>query len=299
MKRKAYLLSQCMSALMLLTVSSCQSDDKATGDAKGHLVDIEASIGTATRVTYNGKAAEFADGDCLTLLRLPKDGTPDLGSNSTNEQALFTLANGKWSSSPLLYWYDEQTEYDFYAIYPAITSSDDINDMSLKGNVVSDDIMFANKKNHSYSDGKVSLAFSHAMAKLVVNLKNIANEVNNTGNLTVTVKNAQTHYSMSISDMTISAKGTTSDLQLTKQQDGSLTYSLLLPPQNEVTTIVVNDGTRTFTWTNTSALSLVAGKMTTVTLNVGENYVLFGSVSVENWTPSTISGGEIEEPEER
>lgn len=288
-----------MSALMLLTVSSCQSDDKATGDANGHLVDIEASIGTATRVTYNGNAAEFADGDCLTLLRLPKDGTPDLGSNSTNEQALFTLANGKWSSSPLLYWYDEQTEYDFYAIYPAITSSDDINDMSLKGNVVSDDIMFANKKNHTYSDGKVSLAFSHAMAKLVVNLKNIANEVNNTGNLTVTVKNAQTHYSMSISDMTISAKGTTSDLQLTKQQDGSLTYSLLLPPQNEVTTIVVNDGTRTFTWTNTSALSLVAGKMTTVTLNVGENYVLFGSVSVENWTPSTISGGEIEEPEER
>lgn len=288
-----------MSALMLLTVSSCQSDDKATGDAKGHLVDIEASIGTATRVTYNGKAAEFTDGDCLTLLRLPKDGTPDLGSNSTNEQVLFTLANGKWSSSPLLYWYDEQTEYDFYAIYPALTPSDDINDMSLKGNVVSDDIMFANKKNHSYSDGKVSLAFSHAMAKLVVNLKNIANEVNNTGNLTVTVKNAQSHYSMSISDMTISAKGTTSDLQLTKQQDGSLTYSLLLPPQNEVTTIVVNDGTRTFTWTNTSAISLVAGKMTTVTLNVGENYVLFGSVSVENWTPSTISGGEIEEPEER
>ena len=137
-----------MSALMLLTVSSCQSDDKATGDAKGHLVDIEASIGTATRVTYNGKAAEFADGDCLTLLRLPKDGTPDLGSNSTNEQALFTLANGKWSSSPLLYWYDEQTEYDFYAIYPALTPSDDINDMSLKGNVVSDDIMFDNKKNN-------------------------------------------------------------------------------------------------------------------------------------------------------
>ena len=288
-----------MSALMLLTVSSCQSDDKATGDAKGHLVDIEASIGTATRVTYNGKAAEFADGDRITLLRLPKDVTPDLSSSAAIEQTIFTLANGKWSSSPLLYWYDEQTEYDFYAIYPAITSSDDINDMSLKGNVVSDDIMFANKKNHSYSDGKVSLAFSHAMAKLVVNLKNIANEVNNTGNLTVTVKNAQTHYSMSISDMTISAKGTTSDLQLTKQQDGSLTYSLLLPPQNEVTTIVVNDGTRTFTWTNTSAISLVAGKMTTVTLNVGENYVLFGSVSVENWTPSTISGGEIEEPEER
>ena len=283
-----------MSALMLLTVSSCQSDDKATGDAKGHLVDIEASIGTATRVTYNGNAAEFADGDCLTLLRLPKDGTPDLGSNSTNEQALFTLANGKWSSSPLLYWYDEQTEYDFYAIYPALTPSDDINDMSLKGNVVSDDIMFANKKNHSYSDGKVSLAFSHAMAKLVVNLKNIANEVNNPDNLTVTVKNAQTHYSMSISDMTISAKGTTSDLQLTKQQDGSLTYSLLLPPQDGVTSITVNDGTKTYTWTNSSAISLLAGKVTTVTLNVGENYILIGSVAVSDWASASISGGEVE-----
>ena len=283
-----------MSALMLLTVSSCQSDDKATGDANGHLVDIEASIGTATRVTYNGNAAEFADGDCLTLLRLPKDGTPDLGSNSTNEQALFTLANGKWSSSPLLYWYDEQTEYDFYAIYPALTPSDDINDMSLKGNVVSDDIMFANKKNHSYSDGKVSLAFSHAMAKLVVNLNNIANEVNNPDNLTVTVKNAQTHYSMSISDMTISAKGTTSDLQLTKQQDGSLTYSLLLPPQDGVTSITVNDGTKTYTWTNSSAISLLAGKVTTVTLNVGENYILIGSVEVSDWASASITGGEVE-----
>ena len=297
-----------MSALMLLTASSCQSDDKADGNAIGQPVDIEASIGTATRVTYNGNAAEFANGDAITLIRVPKDVTPDLvGNNTSTEKTTYTLANGKWSSSPLMLWYEQylETPYDFYAIYPALTSSSDISAMALTGNVSSDDVMLAKKGNHTYSDGKVSLAFSHAMAKLVVNLSKLANEVTNTDNLTVEVK-ALKQYSVSFSDMKVSAIGTSTDLQLAKQanssaaqQTASLTYSLLLPPQNEVTTIVVNDGTRTFTWTNTSALSLVAGKMTTVTLNVGENYVLFGSVSVENWTPSTISGGEIEEPEER
>ena len=291
-----------MSALMLLTASSCQSDDKADGNAIGQPVDIEASIGTATRVTYNGNAAEFANGDAITLLRLTKDGTPDLSNNTSIEKTTYTLANGKWSSSPLMLWYEQylDTAYDFYAIYPALTSSSDISNMSITGNVSSDDVMLANKKNHTYSDGKVSLAFSHAMAKLVVNLSKLANEVQNTDNLTVEVK-VQTLYSVSLSDMKVIAKGTYSDLQLAKQtnssaaqQTASLTYSLLLPPQDGVTTITVNDGTKTYTWTNSSAISLIAGKMTTVTLNVGENYILIGSVAVSDWASASISGGEVE-----
>ena len=292
-----------MSALMLLTVSSCQSDDKAEGNAIGQPVDIEASIGTATRVTYNGNAAEFANGDAITLLRLTKDGTPDLSNNTSIEKTTFTLANGKWSASPLLLWYEQylNTAYDFYAIYPALTSSSDISNMSITGNVSSDDVMLANKKNHTYSDGKVSLAFSHAMAKLVVNLSKLANEVTNTDNLTVEVK-ALKQYSVSFSDMKVSALGTYSDLQLAKQTNSSaaqpstsIIYSLLLPPQDGVTSITVNDGTKTYTWTNSSAISLLAGKVTTVTLNVGENYVLIGSVAVEDWTPSSIAGGEVEQ----
>ena len=291
-----------MSALMLLTASSCQSDDKAEGNAIGQPVDIEASIGTATRVTYNGNAAEFANGDAITLLRLTKDGTPDLSNNTSIEKTTFTLANDKWSASPLLLWYEQylDTAYDFYAIYPALTSSSDISSMTLTGNVSSDDVMLANKKNHTYSDGKVSLAFSHAMAKLVVNLSKLANEVTNTDNLTVEVK-VQKQYSVSFSDMKVIAKGTYSDLQLAKQtnssaaqQTASLTYSLLLPPQDGVTTITVNDGTKTYTWTNSSAISLIAGKMTTVTLNVGENYILIGSVAVSDWASASISGGEVE-----
>ena len=204
-----------MSALMLLTVSSCQSDDKADGNAIGQPVDIEASIGTATRVTYNGNAAEFANGDAITLLRLTKDGTPDLSNNTSIEKTTFTLANGKWSASPLLLWYEQylNTAYDFYAIYPALTSSSDISSMTLTGNISYDDVMLANKKNHTYSDGKVSLAFSHAMAKLVVNLSKLANEVQNTDNLTVEVK-ALKQYSVSFSDMKVSAIGTSTDLQL-------------------------------------------------------------------------------------
>ena len=293
-----------MSALMLLTASSCQSDDKADGNAIAKMVDIEASVGTATRVTYNGNEAEFANGDAITLIRVPKDVTPDLvGNNTSTEKTTYTLANGKWSSSPLMLWYEQylETPYDFYAIYPALTSSSDISAMTLTGNVSSDDVMLAKKGNHTYSDGKVSLAFSHAMAKLVVNLSKLANEVTNTDNLTVEVK-ALKQYSVSFSDMKVSAQGTPTDLQLAKQTNSSaaqpstsIIYSLLLPPQNGVTSITVNDGTKTYTWTNSSAISLLAGKVTTVTLNVGENYVLIGSVAVEDWTPSSIAGGEVEQ----
>lgn len=293
-----------MSALMLLTASSCQSDDKADGNAIAKMVDIEASVGTATRVTYNGNEAEFANGDAITLIRVPKDVTPDLvGNNTSTEKTTYTLANGKWSASPLMLWYEQylETPYDFYAIYPALTSSSDISAMALTGNVSSDDVMLAKKGNHTYSNGKVSLAFSHAMAKLVVNLSKLANEVTNTDNLTVEVK-ALKQYSVSVSDMKVSALGTPTDLQLAKQTNSSasqpstsIIYSLLLPPQDGVTSITVNDGTKTYTWTNSSAISLLAGKVTTVTLNVGENYVLIGSVAVEDWTPSSIAGGEVEQ----
>lgn len=293
-----------MSALMLLTASSCQSDDKADGNAIAKMVDIEASVGTATRVTYNGNEAEFANGDAITLIRVPKDVTPDLvGNNTSTEKTTYTLASGKWSSSPLMLWYEQylETPYDFYAIYPALTSSSDISAMALTGNVSSDDVMLAKKGNHTYSNGKVSLAFSHAMAKLVVNLSKLANEVTNTDNLTVEVK-ALKQYSVSFSDMKVSAQGTPTDLQLAKQTNSSaaqpstsIIYSLLLPPQDGVTSITVNDGTKTYTWTNSSAISLLAGKVTTVTLNVGENYVLIGSVAVEDWTPSSIAGGEVEQ----
>ena len=293
-----------MSALMLLTASSCQSDDKADGNAIAKMVDIEASVGTATRVTYNGNEAEFANGDAITLIRVPKDVTPDLvGNNTSTEKTTYTLASGKWSASPLMLWYEQylETPYDFYAIYPALTSSSDISAMTLTGNVSSDDVMLAKKGNHTYSNGKVSLALSHAMAKLVVNLSKLANEVTNTDNLTVEVK-ALKQYSVSVSDMKVSAQGTPIDLQLAKQTNSSaaqpstsIIYSLLLPPQDGVTSITVNDGTKTYTWTNSSAISLLAGKVTTVTLNVGENYVLIGSVAVEDWTPSSIAGGEVEQ----
>ena len=293
-----------MSALMLLTASSCQSDDKADGNAIAKMVDIEASVGTATRVTYNGNEAEFANGDAITLIRVPKDVTPDLvGNNTSTEKTTYTLASGKWSASPLMLWYEQylETPYDFYAIYPALTSSSDISAMALTGNVSSDDVMLAKKGNHTYSNGKVSLAFSHAMAKLVVNLSKLANEVTNTDNLTVEVK-ALKQYSVSFSDMKVSALGTPTDLQLAKQTNSSaaqpstsIIYSLLLPPQDGVTSITVNDGTKTYTWTNSSAISLLAGKVTTVTLNVGENYVLIGSVAVEDWAPSSIAGGEVEQ----
>lgn len=294
-----------MSALVLLTASSCQSDDKADGNAIAKMVDIEASVGTATRVTYNGNEAEFANGDAITLIRVPKDVTPDLvGNNTSTEKTTYTLAKGKWSSYPLMLWYEQylETPYDFYAIYPALTSSSDISNMSITGNISSDDVMLAKKGNHTYSDGKVSLAFSHAMAKLVVNLSKLTNEVTNTDKLNVTVKNAKKQYSVSFSDMKVIAQGTYSDLQLAKQTNSSasqpstsIIYSLLLPPQDGVTSITVNDGTKAYTWTNSSAISLLAGKVTTVTLNVGENYVLIGSVAVEDWTPSSIAGGEVEQ----
>lgn len=294
-----------MSALMLLTASSCQSDDKADGNAIAKMVDIEASVGTATRVTYNGNEAEFANGDAITLIRVPKDVTPDLvGNNTSTEKTTYTLAKGKWSSYPLMLWYEQYLEppYDFYAIYPALTSSSDISNMSITGNISSDDVMLAKKGNHTYSDGKVSLAFSHAMAKLVVNLSKLANEVTNTDKLNVTVKNAKKQYSVSFSDMKVIAQDTYSDLQLAKQTNSSasqpstsIIYSLLLPPQDGVTSITVNDGTKTYTWTNSSAISLLAGKVTTVTLNVGEDYVLIGSVAVKDWTPSSIAGGEVEQ----
>lgn len=284
-----------MAALVLLTAYSCQSDD-ASGGSNAKPVDIVATIGQSTRVAYNGNAAQFTDGDRITLFRLAEGDTLDLDLNSDIEQTTFSLANGKWSASPQMLWYDEEAKYDFYAIYPSLSAGDNLRRMSLKSDIDSNDVMFAMYKGKSFADGAVPLAFSHGMAKLVVNLSKLGTEVTNTDNLVVSVKNALSHFWTNLSQLTIIAYGTASDIQLSKQT-GSQIYNLLLPPQDGVTTITISDGTRLYTWTNSTPISLIGGKVTTVTLNVGEDYMLIGSVAVTDWTSDTLEGSEVEEVE--
>lgn len=281
-------MSQCMAAFMLLAAYSCQSDDKPEATASGKPIEIEVSIGPSTRIAYSGNAAQFTDGDRITLLSVAQGGIPSLSAGSATRQSSYTLSGDVWSSSPVMTWGDDVSVFDFYGVYPALSATDDLNDMSLKANLNDNDFMLASQLGLKYSDGKVSLGFSHAMAKLVVKIVKTGNEVSNPEGLTVKVANAKTHYSVSLPDLSVTASGTTSELAMTKQE-GTMTYTALLPPQDGVTTIVVNDGTNNYKWTSASPLTLAKSKVTTVSLSVGEGPMTIGTVSVTDWTDSPIN----------
>ena len=295
MKRHNHLIAQCMAGIVLLTAASCQSDDNASVPSVGKPIDIEATIGNPTRIAYDGNTARFTQGDCITLIGVATGTDPLTAPGNKIQTSTYKLGTEKWSSPLPLLWYDTTEAQDFYAIYPALDGSAVISNMQLaEGDANANDVMLACKKVHSAKDGAVSLAFAHAMSKLVVNLTKLTNEITNPSNITVKVCGVTESYAIDLVEQKITpvSGSNKKDYALTKQGESN-TFVFFLPGQEGVNKITITDGIKSFTWTN-NGISLIAGKITTVSLQVGENLALIGSVNVTDWDDATIEGGEIE-----
>ena len=284
MKRKVYFLSQCLAAMSLLMTTSCQSDENVT--AQEHRVEITTVIASnATRVAYDGKKAEFEANDKLEVIGVPT-GTTDLTTlPSGSMKSDFQFNGTTWTSDSRMVWDTDDTLYDFYGVYPCQTNYV----AAIQGNNAHDDVMFAKTTGLSYnnSGGKVMLAFSHAMAKLVVNISKLRDEIASNASLTVNVK-AKSLFDIDIYNQKVMANGNTSSIRL-RELTPRESYATLLPSQDGVTTITINDGTKDYTWLSSTAIPLSPNKITTVTLSVGNDHILIATVNVLPWNYDEIS----------
>lgn len=300
MNRPAHIISLCIAALPLLLAQSCQSDDH-TVSTGSRTVEIEAAIsGNATRIAYNGKTSQFDEGDKIRVTAVPAGTNIDENSlSSTYEYTPYTNLHQPtpptqtytWQSPAPILWPLEETAYDFYGIYPAI---DNNYDYQIKGDAAHDDVMLAKTASKSYKDGKISLAFSHKMAKLAVSLR-LRDEIPADAGIKVSVE-AIASFTIDLASQKVTTAGEDKKEITFIEQTPKSEYYALLPGQDGIKTITIKvtpaapgQPSRQYTWTiPQGSLPLKAGEITTVNLNVGNDGITIGSVTVTPWTEKEI-----------
>lgn len=294
MNRPAHIISLCIAALPLLLAQSCQSDDH-TVTTGSRTVEIEAAIsGNATRIAYNGKTSQFAQGDKIRVTAVPA-GT-NIDENSLSSTYEYTNLHQPtptytWQSQAPILWPLEETAYDFYGIYPAI---DNNYDYQIEGDAAHDDVMLAKTASKSYKDGKISLAFSHKMAKLAVSLR-LRDEIPADAGIKVSVE-AIASFTIDLTSQKVTTAGEDKKEITFIEQTPKSEYYALLPGQDGIKTITIKvtpaapgQPSRQYTWTiPQGSLPLKAGEITTVNLNVGNDGITIGSVTVTPWTEKEI-----------
>lgn len=294
MNRPAHIISLCIAALPLLLAQSCQSDDYAVTTGS-HTVEIEAAIsGNATRITYNGKTSQFAKGDKIDVIAVPAGTAVTAESPKSTYEYTPTEPTPPytWQSPAPILWPLEETAYDFYAISPAM---DNNYAYKIEGNTAHDDVMLAKTENKTCKNGKISLAFSHAMAKLAVNLR-LRDEIPADAGIKVSVE-AIDKFSIDLASQKVTTAGEEKQEITFIEQAPRQAYYALLPEQDGIKAITIKLSPQPtqiypnlqYTWAlPQGSLPLKAGEITTVNLNVGNDGITIGSVTVTPWTEEEI-----------
>lgn len=245
------------------------------------------------------------------------------------EKGVFTY-NSVWKSPDLpstdaILWDDlapvnisGDNKYPFFAVAPvdlanATTGAVEADQSATsKENLVKSDLLMA------YTDattqkGTVALTFKHMLAKLTVKIK--VGTVNGFNSSEVKIKNAIKDYTVDYANPTTAAPATVavateSAVEITPfagEDDGSAeslakVYSVILPAQkisdqaaDAKVEIKITVGTspqviNTYTFKPLSAITLVNGTHTTLTLTIKGTKVELGDVEVTDWADESQNG---------
>ena len=160
--------------------------DPAFPDAGG--ITVEASIGALTKVTTDGVESSFVEGDQIAVYAWTGSAAA-VPVERVVDGVVNTLGgDGKWTPASRMLWKPGSDAHYFLGVSPVRAVSDFTADaVTLSGDYAKDDLLFA-KRLEGLIPGTtpVALTFSHAMARLTVNLK-VRNEFGASPVVTVAV----------------------------------------------------------------------------------------------------------------
>ena len=304
-------LSILASALSVLAVSC--NKDLANPEIASDEIRVEASIGALTKVAYDGDKSAFVGKDTISVYAWMGDATavPD---KKVVDGVVNTYDGQIWNPRTQMLWKTVVDPHYFLGIAPARYVKDFEADPYVQAPLdyaASDLLIATNVTGVKASDGKVNLAFDHAMAKLQVSL-NFRSQWND-GYEPVPAQENVSVFVNAITEGTVNylkkeitpaseVEMTALPLPALEAAPKGYTYSFsnLVVPQEGVKEIMVKIGDKIFlyTYADEKGLSLERGKVTTIGLKVGREQLDLGSISINDWASGqSYPDGDAEEEE--
>lgn len=285
----------CIGAV-LLTLTGCNKD---LGQMEAGSITIEASIGQMTKVSYNGNASSFTDGDTILLYAWTGSGS-EVPATRIVDSVPNRFDGSTWIPSRDMRWKNTDESHYFLSVYPVYANMTSFTAAPYTldtDNYTASDLLIATNLGGTKSTGApVKLNFDHVMAKLNVNLK-FRSQWNGTpavSSVTVTAKSAALVNYLTKS---ITATGSASAVNIpavSAVPDGyALSYSGLQVPQDSINRIAVTIEGKEYVYTSDTHIPLASGKFTTLNLTVGKDSISLSSFAVTDWIADATLNADI------
>jgi hypothetical protein len=275
-------------------LAGCAKEKGGTEPAARSAITIEASIGTPTKVIYNGDAASFAAGDQVSLYAWMGSAT-EIPAKKIVDGVVNTFNGTAWIPASQMLWSPVKENHYFLGVYPVKS----ITNFTADAYTLGADLMIATELDgipFQENAEPVALTFTHAMARLDVNLKfrNQWAEIPTVTSVATTAKNG---YTVNYLTKAITATGNAAQVAVSPLETAvsghDRSYSGLQVPQEGVTKLTIVIDSQSFIFIAAEPIALESGKITTLNLFVGKDKIELGSATVAPWVEKDpIAGGE-------
>lgn len=269
------------------------TDDSANESKAPNALTIEASIGSPTRVAYNGDAANFAQGDQISLYAWMGSAT-EVAEHKVVNGVVNTYDGTKWTPAKQMLWSYIKENHYFLGVYPAKT----ITNFTADSYTLGPDLMIATELDgiaFKEDPNPVQLNFTHVMAKLNVNLR-FRNQWTEKPTVTSVATTAKNAFNVNYLTKVVTATGSNTQVPVQPLSVAATghdkSFSGLQVPQEGVTTVTVIIDGKSYIFNAQEPISLESGKVTTLNLYVGRDTIGLASVTVAPWALVNIEGGE-------
>ena len=290
MKKKVLLFMAAVTGIMF---AGCTKEDKTTSFDGSLVMTVNASVNNQTKVTTNGDITSFDAGDALSLYAWT--GSADEVSFPLVVNGIVNTLNesGAWVPQSQMLWKSVRDEHFFIGVSPArkvesFTADKYVLDPAQYE--VSDLLLSTELSGLKAESGSVDMVFTHAMAKLNVNLK-FRSQWAETPEVTSVATTAKNNYTVNYLTKAVTATGDDAQVALSPLENAASGYALsfsgLQVPQDEVTVITVVIDGKSYTYTAAEPIDLSSGKVTTLGLIVGREKITLGSIAIDSWAEGT------------
>ena len=283
--KKYYILT--FAAALLLLLPGCNKD---LAPADAGLITIEAAVGPATKVAYDGATSRFVAGDKIAVYAW-LGGADEVPAKRVVDGVVNTFDGSAWAPASLMRWKNGTDAHYFLGVSPVhAISSLTADEYTLDpADYTASDLLFArNLDGVKSGDGAVKLAFRHAMAKLVVNLTFRA-QLGSSPEVSAVTLGAKTKASVNYLTQTVSAAGDAASVSLPTTKANS-SYSAVVVPQKGATKITVTIAGKDYVYTAGEDIPLVSGQITTLNLAVGKDILeLASDIKITDWVDDKLA----------